>query len=497
MKKRLPALACLLAAVLGSTITGMAQTATQAEATKKMFDKLEWKARTYNYLGAEAAQIKLRLGYQSMGLWTGYHADIAGVGSIGAMWGQASYQDSSGTVHMDGTHIYGGAQICYSLFRNQVFDIYPFWGVGIQYNRMQNGRLYHQQNEDHRIETAGLGGYASVGMGVLLGPVSVKAKLTGMVTANFNRANAIQPHQYYASVTVGIKPLKLLLNPYMFTADGLHYKSEITDVKTTRSYVNSTTDQITTTYNVKTSFQEGSVTVMDVRPYWFAGPTYSGTLDPTRPYHNGRMIGVVGGFRYGGLYMDGSFAMGALPFNDVVKRDGFLSPSDNHYAAPRLDGYFDRSMRYGGRIGVDMVTWFAKSSFIPHGSAEARRLKRATSYYAFIVNGGYGVMNLGRAVFVNPGSQAYYSDYIQKAMDGKEDVLQRQGQRMPYLSFGAMFILGAVSADYNVYFIQPNGEKTYRLNRELSLSWKIPVVRLFRIGSVMRLEKANRERQNR
>ena len=106
-------------------------------------------------------------------------------------------------------------------------------------------------------------------------------------------------------------------------------------------------------------------------------------------------------------------------------------------------------------------------------------------------------MNLGRAVFVNPGSQAYYSDYIQKAMDGKEDVLQRQGQRMPYLSFGAMFILGAVSADYNVYFIQPNGEKTYRLNRELSLSWKIPVVRLFRIGSVMRLEKANRERQNR
>lgn len=496
MNKQLRILLCLLLAGIGGIISGFAQSdskaageakqAKEAKQRKDFFDRLEYKARTFNHVGAEAAMIKLRPGYENNSLWTGYQADIAGVVTVGHLRGQATYQDSAGTVHMDGSHTYGGGQFCYPLFKNQIFDIYPMWGIGVQYNRMQNGRLYNSQDENHQIETAGLGGYLSVGLGVMFGPVSVKVKVTGIATANFNRANAVEPFQYYPSVTVGIKPLKLLLNPYMFTADGIRHSSGITDIQNVQNYRGET---VAINYTVKTTVTEGSATVMDVRPYWFLGPTFTGSLNPQRAQGN-RMTGIVGGFRYGSIYMDGSYAGGGVPFGDLLKHDGFLKPNEANYAAPRMDGYFGNSTRYGGRFGVDLITWFQKSNFIANTGAQGRKLRQATSYYALIPSAGYGIMNLGAAVFNDPAGKAYYQAYTSKNGFDGFNVLQRQNQRIPYFTLGGMFILGAISADFNVYFVQPSGEKTRALTREMSIAWKLPVVRLFRIGRVLKMQKA-------
>ncbi len=460
--------------------------------TKKQVDNMEWKMRNMTSLGAEAGMVQLRGGNKTESLWIGKYVDIGGIFTIGYMNGQGSYDDSSRTVQCDGKIVFGGAQLSYPIFKSNVFDIAPFWGIGVEYNSMQNIRKYNDQNPERQFETSGIGGYLSAGVGVTLGPFMVKAKVTGMTTANFNHANMIKATQFYPSVSIGLKPGRMLMNPYLFTADGLHYREEITDETITREYVNSTTDKLTYTATVKTTFSQGSVSVMDVRPYFFLGPQYLSGNEASS-FGKSAFYGVVGGFRIGSFYMDGSYSQGDMPFRDPIKEYGFVDVTSPDYGTSRMDGYFEKSSRYGSKIGVDLVTWFAKSSFIPYNGSDAHRLKQATSYYAVIASFGMGKMNLGKINFYSPGGDSAYVAYqTRNGLPANFNAISpepmNQSRSLNYVSIGGQFMLGTIGLDLDYYFVKKNGHYT-KFGKEVGVSWKIPIVRLFRIGQVMRLEK--------
>jgi hypothetical protein len=45
-----------------------------------------------------------------------------------------------------------------------------------------------------------------------------------------------------------------------------------------------------------------------------------------------------------------------------------------------------------------------------------------------------------------------------------------------------------VGFDWNLFYVKDNGGYI-RWGKEASISWKLPIVRVFRIGEVMKLEK--------
>ncbi|RYD83311.1 MAG: hypothetical protein EOP53_01225 [Sphingobacteriales bacterium] len=457
----------------------------------KKISNSDWNAKNMNSAGYEIGTPQLKNGAKSGGIWEGRYVDIAGILSFGYMKQMVSYQDSGKTLYTPGTYFYGGAQICYSLFKNNVFDIYPFWGAGIQYNKAQNGIRYNAQNEDRAIETNALGGYLSGGVGVTVGPFTAKAKMTGIASINFNKANEVKGLQYFPSLTIGLKPGRILMNPYMFSAAGLHYRSEVKDEK----YTQVDPTHIQYSYTVKTTFNEGSANVYDVRPYFFIAPAYNGSIipDQARPARN---YGLQTGFRYGSLYMDANYMQGNFGFKDPIKRDGYVEKMDRNYGAGRMDGAFINSSRYSFRLGLELITWAAKSNFIAYSDYNVSKLKRATSYYAIIPNFSVGKMNLGKAQFTDSSGESTFNQYI------AENSLVREEQtpfingagnlkNKTYYTAGCMFILGTVSFDYDFYFLKVDSRKV-NLANTWGVSWKLPVARIFRIGKVMRLENQNR-----
>lgn len=482
-----PSLLLIGILIFSSTVIAQKSAATPS---KSQIENMEWKMRNMSSLGVEIGDVKLRNDYGTEGMWIGRNVDLGGIFSMGYMNGQGTYTDSLKTVHTNGNIVYGGMQLFYPIFKSNVFDIAPLIGLGVQTNKMQNTIKYEEQNEDKAFETVGIGGYISAGVGVTIGPLVVKAKYTGIATANFNKANMIKSSQWYPSITIGIKPGRMLLNPYMFTADGVHYRQDITDEQVTSRYVSPNTQELTYTATVRTTFTEGSVSIFDVRPYVFLGPEY---ITGNESYSTGKsaFYGLVGGFRFGTLYMDASFSKGDMPFRDPLKDYENLQRASADYGNMRMDGYYKNSTRYGGKIGADLITWFAKSSFIPYGDSQG--LSQATSFYAAIVNFGMGKMNFGQLAFYNAGADTTYASYQER--NPQSDLYNalpatspRYTNSLKYISVGIEVLIGTVGFDWNLFYVKDNGGYI-RWGKEASISWKLPIVRVFRIGEVMKLEK--------
>lgn len=463
---------------------------------KKRESNFSFTSRNLNHFGYEVAQPQLRSGANSVGLWQGIYADIAGIVSIGYLRGMVSYKDGNTTLYTPGSYYYVGSQVCYSLIRNNNIDIYPFWGIGLQMNKVQNAKKYLEQDEDRQFDALGIGAYGSAGVGAVIGPVHVKAKAQALASFNLNKANEFRALQWFPSFTVGLKLGKALLNPYLFTVDGIDYRTDVSNEKITREHIYGTKyDQVTYSYDVTTTLTEGSASVFDVRPYFFMAPYYSGKLDPAIEV-TPRNFGLQAGFRYGSLYIDANYHRGNFAFNDPVKRDGFDEPTNSDYGIPRMDGVFSNSTRYGGRIGADLVTWFVKSNFIPYSSSDRKRLKQATSFVALIPTFGMGRVNLGKFEFSDPAGEAAYQQY---AIDHQLEPIQQLPMKVPmkstkYLSGGIQLIVGTVALEYDMFFYD-TGDKYKKTNSTLGISWKLPVIRMLRIGKAIKLDNQKPENQ--
>jgi hypothetical protein len=473
--------------LINSTTIAQKSKPTRAE---RQAENMEWKMRNMNSLGAEIGEVKLRNEYGTEGMWVGKNLDLGGMFSMGYMNGQGTYTDSLKTVRTNGKLFYIGMQMFYPVLKSNVFDVAPFFGAGIQTNQMQNNIKYEEQGKENSLGTLGLGGYISAGVGVTVGPFVVKAKYTGIATANFNKANMIKSTQWFPSVTVGIKPGRMLLNPYLFTADGLSYRQDVIDEKITRTHLSPSSDELTYTATVRTTFSEGSVSIYDVRPYVFLGPEYI-TGNQSSSTGNSAFYGLVGGFRFGTLYMDASYSKGDMPFRDPIKDYEELQRGSPYYGKVRMDGYFKNSTRYGAKVGADLIAWFAKSNFIPYTNSQS--LQQATSFYAAILTFGVGKMNFGQLAFYNVGADTTYTTYQEgnpqsNLYNALPAIAPGYTNSLKYICVGLQLLIGTVGFDWNLFYVKGDGGYT-RWGKEASISWKLPIARVFRIGRVMRLEK--------
>jgi hypothetical protein len=466
-------------------LTGPAAIATSDSSKKNKFGG-KWNNESMTDMGYLVMQPFLKPGTNSAGLWVGRFADVSGLTSFGCATGMASYQDSGKTVYARGLFAYFGFQKSYSLLKNNVVDVNPLWGMGFQYNRMENIK----RAASMRAETGGVGIYVSGGLGILLGPISVKAKVQAITSINFNKANLIRASQVIPSITIGIRPGKSIFDPDHLTVAGLHYMQQKLNEKYTL-----TDKGIEYSYTLKTTYTPGSVSATDVRPYFFIGPTFAGNPDPSLIL-SPQTAGFCLGFRRSFFFFEGSFERGNFNFMDPVLGNFFgkaPKPNSNNYALPRMDGVFLNSSRVGIKMGLDMVSIGAKKGFIPYSREGKKKLSKLTSYYAFIPTIGFGSFNLGALQFTDSAGLTAYRQYLAnsgKTVDSTTAFATRDWKlgNAGYTALGATLILGAVSFEYTIYMAKINGKKTLTTTT-WGVSYKLPVFRLFRMGKARRLER--------
>ncbi|MBC7863502.1 MAG: hypothetical protein IAF38_11035, partial [Bacteroidia bacterium] len=437
--------------------------------------------------GYLVAQPFLKSEAKSDGLWMGRYADVAGVATFGCATGLASYQDSAKTIYARGLFAFFGFQKCYSLLKNNFVDVNPLFGMGFQYNRMEN----IAKAVNFRTETGGVGVYVSGGIGITLGPISVKAKVQAITSINFNKANLVKGNQAIPSVTLGIRPGKSIFDPDHLTVAGVHYMQEKINEKYSVSG-----NTLYHSYDIKTTYVPGTVTASDVRPYFFIGPTFAGSADPYQIL-NPRTMGLCMGFRKSYFYIEGSFERGNFNFMDPVMGNFFTNapkPTNKNYASPRMDGVFVNSSRVGMKLGVDLVSIGKKKGFIPYSREGKRKLSKLTSYYAIIPTFGFGNMHLGPLQFADSAQGlTAYKNYLTNSGKAADSTVAftSPGWKLDntgYTSFGITLMLGAVSFDYNIFRAKLDGKKT-AVTTTWGVSYKLPLFRLLRYGKAKKLQK--------
>jgi hypothetical protein len=421
----------------------------------------------------------------------GRYGDVAGLASFGCATGLGSYQDSGKTVYARGLFAYFGFQKVYSLLKNNFVDVNPLFGLGFQYNRMEN----LPKAASFRTETGGVGLYISGGLGLTLGPIVVKAKVQAITSINFNKANMVKGTQLMPTVTIGIRPGKSIFDPDHLTVDGVHYMQE----KLNERYSVSG-NTVTHSYTLKTSYVPGTVTASDVRPYFFIGPTFAGSADPGQLL-NPHTVGLCMGFRKSIFLLEGGIEKGNFNFMDPVMGNFFghaPKPHDKNYSLARMDGVFENSTRAGLKIGLDMVSIGKKRGFIPYSREGKRKLSKLTSYFAVIPTVGFGNMNVGTLLFADSSGLNAYKTYLTNTGQKSDSTaaFTTRGWKLDnasYTSFGVTLILGAVSFDYTVYLTKINSKKTFTTTT-WGVSYKLPIFRIFRMGKAKKLERKLNEK---
>jgi hypothetical protein len=428
----------------------------------------------------------LKNGAKSNGLWEGRYCDFLNAASLGVATGIVGYQDpdTARTIYARGLFCYFGYQQQLPLIKNHLFDIYPLFGCGFQYNRVENIKEFIGKNMG--AETNGIGVYASGGLGIALGPLVVKAKVQALATMNTNKANIFRGAQLMPSVTVGLKPGRKLFDPDHLTVDGVRYYTHLVDEKYTAT---------TYSYTLQTTYVPGSVSSVDVRPYFFLGPTYAGSMDPDNEL-NARSGGLCLGYRNAWFFWEASFESGNFNFMDPVYGN-FLGhtpkPNDKNFGLARMDGVFINSSRVGMKFGIETTSIGLKKGFIPYSHEGKKKLSKLTTYTAIIPNIGFGTMHIGALEFADSAGLSAYRTYLVNTAQKSDSTAPfvKPGwniENAPYTSLGVDVIFGALSFEYNLFLTKIEGKKVFTTTT-WGLAYKLPIFRLMRMGKAKKIQR--------
>lgn len=294
-----------------------------------------------------------------------------------------------------------------------------------------------------------------------------------------------------------------LLNPTIFSHTGMrqwreNYKSKtnISISKTTENLGNGISVEKTTTTRTTTSTwdeMQGIQTaaeIKDVRPFFFIGPRIQTNFRRLGDYALVPVYGLNAGFRCGTFYINGIFDKGDIYFREPYKRNEKSGNTNvNEARRTRLDGYFTNSTRFGGEIGLDLITHFIRSGFVDQASFATK-----TSYYGFIIKVGYFQQNYGALTFFSDKAGAALDEYV--ISQGTNTQATYNDARLApssikSYSVGATFSVGSIAFNYDFYYFKNNRPLSHN---EFSISYHYPIIRLFKAANVFTKENRYKKR---
>ncbi|MCF8428147.1 MAG: hypothetical protein K9H61_10755 [Bacteroidia bacterium] len=445
------------------------------------------------YIGLETVfnQSKLNNGYITANKMYGLSLEFMGSMAFGHLTGYALIPDSG--VHAKSSITYFDVHYSLPLLKTRGFNIRP--EIGYRFVRNSLGNFYATENGT----TSGFGMGFTTGISANLGPAMVKLKYCG--DASFNMGdNSFNKLNHYASLTVGFSPSNLLMNPKNFSFTGLamhisDYKKKLigTSYENVRKEMDGSVsyDKVKhyeVTY--KENYGPQNFDCKDVQPFFWIGPRLSTNMSKYNLNNVLASGGVNLGFRYGSWFVNGFYEQGDLLFKEPYKRN-YTSQDTAGIPNTRTDGAFSSSSKFGVQLGLDMVTWFQKKDYVYQYS----KLKSVTSHFSLIPYVGIGQAQSGNLYFYDPNGETALKNYlIQHPNEAGIDVFVTP-KDLTFLQFGLQVGMGAAAFNIEKNLFGMNASSYPLLNTwQLSFSYNLPIVRLFRLmGSKAKYQKAFEE----
>ncbi len=442
------------------------------------------------YLGFEylVNQPATRNGFVMNHTMHGINAEFLGIMTLGNLTGFGYLPDSG--AYSRAKMMYIDFHGSFPLFKTRWFNIRPEIGFRMVRNSMN---YYYTDNE---MDANGLGAGLSAGASVHVGPALVKFKYMADGLVNLG-GNSFKGLNHYGSVTVGLNPWNLFMNPKNFTFTGIRkYVTDYQKVQTgervefkkdgDKEY-KVTTKGYRETWNETYGPQDFSC--KDVQPYWWIGPRLVSNFSR---FEKDKLLAATGlnlGFRYGSLYMNAFYEQGDVSFNEPFKRNyDFQSAYQGKIG--RMDGVFSNSNRYGLQLGVELVTWFQKKDYI----YEYSRLRSVTSHFALIPIFTYGKAKFGDIRFYESQGAANVDAFVGGKPTAENDI-RLTPKEMDLYGLGLQIGIGAVALNIEKSYYRAN-DAFWKLPSTwlATLNFNVPVARIVRaVGAKSKFKQASKK----
>jgi hypothetical protein len=407
----------------------------------------------------------------------GPSVEIMGTMTLGYLTGMGYHADSS--AYSRARLMYYDFHYAMPVFKTRVFNIRPELGFRIVANQLN---AYFTDNE---IDANGIGAGAFAGLSINAGSFMVKFKYGADAAFNMGN-NSFKSTMHYGSLTLGVSPMTLFMNPKNFTASGIartitNYQKtwngqgvefkKNSDGSTTKTTTNYYKESWTESYGIQ------DFRCKDVQPFLWFGPR---AITNVNYYAGDNPIAAWGvnlGGRYGSLWINTFYEQGAIAFKEPFKRDyDFINLNNNRLQ--RMDGAFVNSSRYGGQIGLELVTYLQKKDMIYMDS----KIKQATSHFSLTPFVGYVVANIGDLQFYDAKGESSLTQYLGSNGSTNDNDVRTIGDKATAFNMGIQMGIGAAAINLERNFYKTDdGIKRPLLGKwQLGFSYNIPVIRVLR-----------------
>jgi hypothetical protein len=483
-------------ALMLTSINTQAQTTTVQDADKNKQEKKEPKKdeaeerfkriKSWTFAGFDVVVPQnLKYGYTvKQGYWAGPSGDLFGFAHYSILTGYFTKQDSGRTINVKGQRFAFSGNIPFPLFKSRHLNVIPYLGIG----------GFSNKGSDPYIKSSGDGGgfgfTLNPGISVIVGPVKVGVSYS--LDGGFaQKGSIIKGLNRIPTLSIGFSTQDLILNPTIFSHTGMkrwieNYRSSTTTTYTTkREHIGGTTyaDVTYKTTKRESSWDEmrgvkTSAQIRDVRPFFFIGPRAQTNFMHINTSSIVPTYGVMSGFRCGTFYISAMYDKGNFYFKEPFKRKETAGSNDvKELSKVRLDGYFNNSTRYGGEVGLDLVTYFIRSGFESQAS-----FTKKTSYFGAIARIGYYKQTNGDVNFISDSGSVALNKYT-ATLGGASTTndVRLAPKSVESIAFGATVSFGAVAFNYDYYTY-----KNYKAlaHSEFSLSYHLPIIRVVKAMNV-------------
>lgn len=450
-----------------------------------------WKMLMDNplFIGLEFSTPPMRYGFKAKQPWFGPSVmGLSGLFHANFQRGLAETNDSGKVYQAAGWSSQIGFRIPVYTAMNRNFQFIPNLGFGITLHGLDDRRKTASDKDGG--DAVNMGFCLSPGIIFKAGPVVATINYTATIGYNFTSRNAFDFFNHYPSVGIYMTTLPMLMNPQDFSASGLRHYKDLVGIELINSGLTVdrkiAEDQNSITYRreqikwVKSTYadryEQESVTCRDVRPFTYIGPRMVSTWFTGKQMQQSVNLGVNMGFRYGMWWFNTFAESGSV----MVKSPATPDEMFKYYQSasfPDLSGQYRNTMKFGGQIGIELISRAMKSDFKPYSYQQAKEIKSVTSFVGIIPYVGYGVSKMGTYSYNSPGGAADLEEYNTKAFNQTTFDPNSISGNQVFFNFGGCFHFGAtvVGMDWNIY---PNAKKLN--SRQIYLGLNLPVARIVR-----------------
>ncbi len=463
----------LLLAMVGILANAHAQDAKSLNKNKRELLRLSSTYLGFEMLSTKPATIN---GFNISQNLYGPSIEIMGTMSVGYLTGMGYHADSN--AYSRARLMYYDFHYALPLLKTRVVNFRPEFGLRLVANQLN---AYFTDNE---LDANGLGMGIYGGISINVGSFMAKFKYGG--DANYNMGNnSFKSLLNYGSITIGISPMNLFMNPKNFTASGIartlsNYKKtwngqsrefkKNSDGSTTKTITDYYQESWTESYGIQ------DFRCKDVQPFLWVGPRIVSNLNFYAGDNPIAAFGVNVGGRYGSLWINSFYEKGNIAFKEPFKRNYDFVNLDNN-KQPRMDGAFLNSTRYGAQIGLELVTYMQKRDFIYMDS----KIKQATAHFSVTPFIGYIVADIGDLHFYETNGVSNLSNYLAKVGATEENDIRKVGKSASAINLGVQVGFGAAAFNMERNYYKTDDIKRPLLGKwQFGIAYNIPVIRVIR-----------------